>query len=207
MSIKLYDDALIAKFRRWAANTDIHIYDVSESRQLFEILSDRKNDQEIKLPIIALRRPHGYSINNKNKKPASYDGARVALSEQAGAQLNIIPISIDYQLDIYTRYLDEADEYMRNFIFNIINYPKLNVEIPYENLSLTHDANIRISSEVEDNSDITERLISGQFTRLTLGFNIDDAYLFDVRVRNNISIVELQIKPDSKSAVELIKEI
>ena len=205
MSIKLYDDAIIEKFRRWTAGIDLHVYDVGESRRLFEVLADDKNDQSIKLPIIALRRSGGYSIKNTSKRSMTYDGARVALSEQAGAQLNVIPISITYQLDIYTRYLEEADEYMRNFIFNLINYPKLSVNIPYEDLGLIHDCSISINPEVDDNSDIPERLIPTQFTRLSLGFTIDDAYLFDVRVKNNISIVEFQIRSDDESIIELIK--
>ena len=64
----------------------------------------------------------------------------------------------------------------------------MNIEIPYEDCKLTHDANIRISSEVDDNSDIPERFMPGQFSRLTLGINIDDAYLFDVRLRDNLTI-------------------
>ncbi|MBO5711334.1 MAG: hypothetical protein J6R47_00710, partial [Acholeplasmatales bacterium] len=110
---------------------------------------------------------------------------------------NAIPIGIAYQLDIYTRYLEEADEYARNFIFNIINYPKLTIELPYESQGIKHDANIRITSDIDDNSDIPERLIPGQFTRLTLGINIDDAYLFDVRVKDNLSIKEVSLIPET----------
>ena len=31
--------------------------------------------------------------------------------------LNAVPITLKYQIDIYTRYQEEADEYVRNFIF------------------------------------------------------------------------------------------
>ena len=36
-------------------------------------------------------------------------------------------------------------------------------------------------------------LITGQFKRYTLGLVIDDAYLFDVRVKDNLRIVEGQL--------------
>ena len=49
---------------------------------------------------------------------------------------------------------------------------------------------IRISSDVEDNSDIPERLITTQFKRYTIEIVIDDAYLFDVKVKDNLTIVE-----------------
>ena len=39
-----------------------------------------------------------------------------------------------------------------------------------------------------DNSDISERLFTGQFTRFTIPVYVDDAYLFDYKVRNNYDI-------------------
>ena len=129
-----------------------------------------------------------YKISNKNKRPLSFNGNTFQVNESRGAKVNIVPIDITYQLDVYARYLEEADEYARNLVFNIINYPKLTVDLPYESLGIKHDANIRLISDVEDNSDIPQRLIPGQFTRFTIGLNIDDAYLFDVRVQDNVSI-------------------
>jgi len=57
-----------------------------------------------------------------------------------------------------------------------------------------------LANDVEDNSDIAERLISGQFSRLTLQINIDDAYLFDVKVRDNYLITEI-VNPDNTVTV------
>ena len=169
---------------------------------MFETTLDKNNDKPIKLPLIALSRPGGYTILNRNQRPLAHDGNALVRAENRGARVSAIPIGINYQLDIYTRYLDEADEYARNFIFNIINYPKLNIEIPYEDLKvLTHDANIHITSDVEDNSDIPERLIPGQFTRLTLNIVIDDAYLFDVRITNNIEIKDIEVSSDLDSTI------
>lgn len=123
-----------------------------------------------------------------------YEEVAIACSAgEKAIKLNAVPINIIYQLDIYTRYLKEADEYMRNLIFNIINYPKLYVTIPYNSANIVHNGNIRIDSNVEDNSDIPERLIRGQFTRLSLTITIDDAYLWDAKVRNNIQIDESDV--------------
>ena len=99
-----------------------------------------------------------------------------------------MPISINYQIDIYTRYFAEADEYVRNFIFNIINYPTLNVSIPYNGIDYIHTSNIRMSGTVSDNSDISERLIEGQFTRFTISLVVDDAYLWSVPMRSNLKV-------------------
>lgn len=199
MAVRFYDEALLKKFQKWTADTQVQLTGVNETKRLFEVVADKGNDKPIQLPLIALSRNGGYTIQEKYKQPRSYNGSPLVVTTDSGAKLNAIPIGISYQIDIYARHLAEADEYARNIVFNIINYPKLNIEIPYEDSGLTHDANIRLITDVEDNSDIPERLISGQFTRFTIGIDIDDAYLFDVRVKDNLSIVEGQlhiVQPD-----------
>jgi len=193
MAVRFYDEALLKKFQKWTADTQVHLTGINETRRLFEVVADTTDDRPIQFPLIALSRNGGYTIQEKYKQPRSYNGNSLIVTTTSGAKLNAIPIGISYQIDIYTREFAEADEYARNIVFNIVNYPKLNIEIPYEDTGLTHDANIRLITDVEDNSDIPERLISGQFTRFTIGIDIDDAYLFDVRVKDNISIVEGQL--------------
>ena len=189
MAIYLYDESILEKFKAWTNSANMHIYGPNESTRLFEIIADTTNDRPIDLPVLSIRRPYGYTILNYNKKPLTYDGMMLESKCKKSITLNAIPISIDYQIDIYTRYYKEADEFMRNIIFNIINFPTLKIIIPYNNSQIIHNCNMRINSNtVEDNSDIPERLISGQFTRLTLSINIDDAYLWDVRIRDNYYI-------------------
>lgn len=190
MAVRFYDEALLNKFKKWTADTQVHLTGVNETRRLFERVADSTDDKPIQLPLIALSRSGGYTIQSKYKQPRSHSGSTMIVTTQSGAKLNAIAIGVTYQIDIYARHLAEADEYARNIVFNIINYPKLNIEIPYEDSRLTHDANIRLVTDVEDNSDIPERLISGQFTRFTIGIDIDDAYLFDVRVKEHGKIVE-----------------
>lgn len=191
MSVELYDNALLAKLQNWTRDTSVVIVGVDESSRLFSAIADIKNDRPLELPLIALTRPGGFIINDKYKQPKSYSGSLLQASAEKGALLNAIGISIPYQLDIYTRYQSEADEYIRNIVFNIINYPKLVINIPYYNLGAQHISNIRLNSDVEDNSGVPERLISGQFKRYTLGIVIDDAYLFDIRIKDNLKVVEV----------------
>ena len=188
MSVELYDEALLEKLKNWTQDTNIHVFGVNESSRVFSVVADTTNDRPIELPLIVLSRPGGFTIKDKYKQPKSYNGTLVAYNDTVGARLNVIGIDIPYQIDVYTRYQSEADEYMRNIVFNIINYPVVTVEIPYHDLGVTHVSNIRLISDVEDNSDIPERLIPGQFKRYTLGINIDDAYLFDIRVKGNLRI-------------------
>ena len=188
MSVVLYDEAFLEKLRNWTLDTGIHVYGPNSTRQLFETISDESNDANIQLPIIVLRRRGGFSLLNTGKRPLSFDGATLDANNDKASQLNAIPISIGYQIDIYTRYLQEAYEYARNIVFNIINYAKLTINVPYNNQNYEHDSNIRLQADIEDTSDIPERLVEGQFTRLSLKIDVDDAYLFDVRYRDVYSI-------------------
>lgn len=206
MSVKLYDDALINKLGKWTNNTQIHLVGPNDVKRLFEVTADTNNDTPIQLPLIVLSRSGGYTILDSIKRNMSFDGVRLDANSKRVCQLNAIPIEITYQLDIYTKYFEEADEFSRNLVFNIVNYPKLPIVIPYEGRNYVHDSNIRMTPEIEDNSDIPERLISGQFTRNTIHLTVDDAYLFDVRYRDSLSLVSECVLSD-KLEEEFMKDV
>lgn len=188
MSAYIYDQALVEKFKFWTNKTEIQIYGPEQTRRMFEVMADKQEDKKIKLPIICLRRVNGYSISNINKRVLTYDGLTLDADEQKSVTLNAIPILINYQVDVYTKYYKDADAISRDIVFNVINHPTMEVVVPYNGVDYTHYCNLRIAETVEDNSDIPEHLFQGQFTRFTMNLNIDDAYLWDARVRSNVSI-------------------
>lgn len=200
MSSLGYDEALLNKIKRWIRDDSLNIIGPSQAKDFFSYKADINNDKPIQLPTIVIRRLSPITVINTNRKPLSFDGAKDVINKDKGAQLNAIPIQLNYQLDIYTRYFEESDEYIRNFIFNLINYPKVEIEIPYNNSNIKHESAIRISPDIEDNSDIPERLFEGQFTRRTISIYIDDAYLFDYKPRDVIRIentdVEIKLKTE-----------
>ena len=190
MGAYLYDEALVAKVKNWTENTDIHLYGPNEYRRLIEVIADETKDRPIELPILSISREDGYEILNPQKQPLTYDGLTLSAHKEKSLILNAIPISLKYKIDVLSRYEKEADAYMRNLIFNIINFPTLSITIPYNSDSakdIVHNSFIRIVTDVANTSD-QGRLSIGQFTRLTIGISIDDAYLWDTRVRDNISI-------------------
>lgn len=187
MGVYLYDEALTAKIKNWTENTNVHIYNPDESRRLIEVMADENKDQPVQLPIISISRVGGYDILNSNKKRMTYDGLMYDATLDKSVELNAIPINISYQIDVWTRYFKEADAYMRNLIFNIINFPMLKIVIPYNGRNIEHHGSIRIITDVIDNSS-QGKLMIGQFSRLSIGISIDDAYLWDTRIRDNISI-------------------
>ena len=206
MSVGLYDETFLEKLKGWTKGTAVTIVGPDETNRLYQQIADTTNDSPIKLPFISLKRPGGFTILNTGKKPLTFDGATLDANYDKAKQLNAIPISIPYQLDIYTRYRNEADEYVRNIVFNIINYPKLDINIPYNGANYIHHSNIRLAGEVDDASDIPERLISGQFVRMSMKIDIDDAYLFDVRYRDVYSI-ELGYEVSDNTMQDDLKDI
>lgn len=199
MAFYYYDQALLEKIQGWVGDNKIKITGPEETRRLFQYRADVNNDEPIQLPLITLRRNREVNILSTNKKPLVFDGLTLNATKEKSDQLNGIPIHLSYQIDIYTRYERECDEYVRNFIFNIIKFPKIQIQIPYNDSNIKHDSNIRLEGSVANNSDISERLVAGQFTRFTIPIYIDDAYLFDYRFRPNYDIeykVEVKFKDE-----------
>lgn len=195
MAIRFYDEALAGKIQRWMPEeSKIKILKPNETAALFSIRADETGDKPVKLPLIALSRDTSIEILNTNKQVMTFDGIIVGSTSKQSITLNAIPIQLTYQLDIYTAKMAEADEYLRNFLFNIINYPKLTICIPYNDQNLTHDSNIRLMSTVNDNSDIPQRRFRDQFVRYTIKMTVDDAYLFSAPTKINKSIVEADVK-------------
>ena len=206
MACRYYDDILVAKILRWIPEASgLRVLKPDESKRLFELTAADNNDQAFKLPLIALSRNNDISLLSTVKNPKSFDGLRIArtiknpeaLKEENlkkekpepvisyTAQLNVIPIKLMYQLDIYTKTAEEGDEYVRNFLFKLINNPVLKISIPYNDLNVEHIANIRVLDTVSDTSSISERIFSGQFTRWTIQLEIQDAFLFSIPYRRD----------------------
>lgn len=195
MSVSYYDEALYNKIKSWVKDTRMRILKPEESLRLFQLSADLENDKPVTLPLISLSRDTNIAINYTHKKPMSFDGLMVRATTKQSQQINAIPIVINYQIDIYTKKLSTADEYVRNFVFNIVNHPKLTIEIPYNGINYLHECNIRLVSPLQDNSDIPQRLFSGQFTRWTISLTIDDAYLFSAPVEMNVGVDDIEVEP------------
>lgn len=165
MAVRFYDDALCNKIQKWIKDPDMKVLKPNETNRLFSMKADEKNDEPLSLPFVAISRANDIELDYPHKKPLSFDGLKLEANETYGIKLNAIPMRLQYQLDIYTRYAEEGDEYLRNFIFNLVNHPTIIIDLPYNDLWIQHRSNIRLSSQVSDSSDIPERLVGDQFTR------------------------------------------
>lgn len=202
MSILYYDKALHDKIKNWFPDNRMMILSPEETTRLFQNIADKVNDKPIKLPLIALSRDRNITVDVSTKRNLTYDGLKVARSgdDSKTMQLNAIPITANYQIDIYTAKYEEAYTYIREFIFNLVNHPRLVINIPYNGSNIEHVANLKFLGDIADNSDISERLFPGQFTRLTLQLELQDAYMFNTKVKDN-----WKIDTESTNHIEVIE--
>ena len=207
MGVRFYDQALVDKISKWWPQDNITILKPNETSRLWGIENDKNNDEPLKLPLIVISRDPSISIENVGRKNLSCRGIVLKQDEDKSFLLNAIPININYQIDIYTGGVDLntgiptqgyelGDEYIRTLLFNLINHPKLEVTIPYQGFNIKHTANIFLEGSITDNSDIPEKKFQDAFTRWTIRFKINDAYLFSIPEQNNARLVgaELEVK-------------
>jgi hypothetical protein len=220
MAIHYYDDLITEKLRRWLPETStLRVLHPDESKRFFELTAEDRKDQAFQLPLIALSRRDELELLSTTKSPKSYDGLRLIPKgtpidltglkgeefRQAKASFpkgmflyNVIPIRPEYQLDIYTKTAEECEEYVRNFVFKLINNPMMRVEIPYNDLKIEHTTYLRLLPNIANTSAITERAFSGQFTRWTIQFELHDAFLFSIPYKKNWQIIEPEVEANEE---------
>lgn len=211
MALEYYDDAIAAKLEAWTpSNLKLRILKPDETKRLFEVLADDSKDKNIKLPMIALSRNNDIELLLNVKNPRSYDGLKIEQTEDQTTQMNVIPIKLQYQMDIYTKTQAEASEYLRQYLFKLINNPVIKIEVPYNNKGIKQIANIRVLSTISDTSDIQQHLFPGQFTRWTIQMEIQDAFLYNVPYRINWKIYvddDHLLDPQYYSVSEVAKDL
>ena len=210
MAIRYYDEALANKINSWlpkSKNRKIQVLKPDEVKRLFTIEADERNDKPIQLPLIAISRETQIDVMHPTKRAMSFDGIMLKSDGKHTLQLDAVPISFTYQVDIYTRHFDEGDELLRELIFKIINNPQLTITLPYNNQNLIQVCAMKMQGQVEDTSSISERLFSGQFTRWTLRLDIDGAYLYSIPYVDNVKVeYELEVGENNILPIKYDKE-
>lgn len=197
MSVTLYDKALTEKIKGWVTDVNTTILSPEETTEMFRIVADKTNDRPISLPLITIKRERDSTIDITAYRSMSSQGKVFNNKKGISDHLNAVPISLTYNINIYARTMEQVDEYVRNFVFYFINYPRIRINIPYNDSQLFQDCFIRLNDTITDNSDIPERLISGQFSRFTLSVSIPDAYLFSYNHRKVPKVTSITVDMDT----------
>lgn len=196
MAIGYYDDAITEKIKGWLADSSrLRVLAPEESNRLIQLNAEDNNDAPLTLPLIAISRNKDLEIESTIKQNKSFDGFIIKKDEKNAetVHLNVIPIKTTYQLDIYTKTRIEGDEYVRQYLFKLINNPQIIIEIPYNNYVIKHTANLRVLNTVSDTSDIPTHIFAGQFYKWTIQLELQDGFLFSIPQKKNWRFVGYDI--------------
>lgn len=204
MAIRYYDEAVSAKISSWLPKRNgkpIRVLKPDETNRLYSIEASEARKENLTLPMIALSRDTTIEIMQPTMTPKSMNGLLLDATQSAKLNLNDVPIAINYQLDIYTARYDEGDDLLREFIIKLMHNNQVVVEFPYNDQKFKHVSTITLNPQVEDTSNISEKLFPDQFTRWSIRFSINDAHLFSLPYTSNPSIENVSLSvADNKVA-------
>ena len=196
MAISYYDEAITQKIKNWLADSSkVRVLSPDDSNRLIKLHAEDSGDKPLKLPLIAISRNNDIEIESAIKQNKSFDGLIIYRDEETATtvHMNVIPIKTTYQLDIYTKKRIEADEYVRQYLFKLINNPQIIIEIPYNNYIIKHTANLRVLGSVSDTSDISTHIYSGQFYKWTIQLELQDGFLFSIPQKSGWKICCIEV--------------
>ena len=196
MAISYYDDAITAKIKGWLADSSkLRVLAPDESNRLMQLNAEDSGDEPLQLPLIAISRNKDLEIESTIKQNKSFDGLIISKDNMAAAtvHMNVIPIKTTYQLDIYTKKRIEGDEYIRQYLFKLINNPQIIIDIPYNGYVIRHTANLRVLNTVSDTSDISTHVFAGQFYKWTIQLELQDGFLFSIPHKKNWKFVGYEV--------------
>lgn len=210
MAISYYDEAITQKIKGWLADSSkLRVLSPDESSRLLQLHAEDSNDEPLKLPLIAISRNKDIEIESAIKQNKSFDGLVIGkdATNNTTIHLNVIPVKTTYQLDIYTKKRIEADEYVRQYLFKLINNPQIIIEIPYNNYIVRHTANLRVLDTVSDTSDIPTHVFPGQFYKWTIQLELQDGFLFSIPNRRNWKFIGIEVSTVDKISDPTEEEI
>lgn len=173
--LHLYDDAIVNKFRKLFKDSRITIQPPENAIRYAAQL----DGDDVKFPLISINRTN-WSIRSSE---LNFAQSRTGVLDHVNSDntlsiMKIIPIRLDYQLDVYTIDKKSNDEIYRELLFYFLNNPTLEVDIPYT-LDTSHVFNLFFNDNIDDNSDTVEHVNKGVLYRYTSTWFCNDAYLFD----------------------------
>lgn len=196
MAISYYDEAITQKIKGWLADSSkLRVLSPDESTRLIQLAAEDSNDKPLKLPLISISRNKDIEIESAIKQNKSFDGWIIdkdVLTSKA-VHLNVIPVKTTYQIDIYTKKRIEADEYVRQYLFKLINNPQIIIDIPYNNYFVRHTANLRVLNTVSDTSDIPTHVFAGQFYKWTIQLELQDGFLFSIPQKTGWRLAGIEV--------------
>lgn len=198
MAIDYYDEAVTQKIKNWLAdNSTMRVLSPDESNRLIQLAAEDSGDKPLNLPVIAISRNKDIELLSTIKQNRSFDGLVIKsnVAKNSVVHFNVLPIKTTYQIDFYTKTRAEVDEYVRQYLFKLINNPQIIIKIHYNNYIVEHTANLRVLNTISDTSDISTHIFPGQFYKWTIQLELHDGFLFSLPNKATWSIAEGPVDP------------
>lgn len=185
MSVYLYDTAITERIRNVLQDPNIHIV---PSEKMFTKSKDANDNPAF--PAVSIFRP-SYSLSTLNKSISGYRIGRHEYSAESNKlyATQTLPITINYQVDVWTKDRIQNDELVRELIWFYTLYPQQKLTLTYENYRRDFTFNCFVNEEITDNSNISEFEDKGQYYRTTFTLVVDEAQLFMVNIKPLPSII------------------
>lgn len=176
MSFYLYDEALVNSLKEITGDSRIHIVPPEQSISFVAQFDKDKVDYPL---IVVSRAPQIVLNGSLYNQVSALKGQTVRLNseENTVSKVKLIPIRIDWNIDIYAVDRYTCDEIVRELVFYFITYPRFQVNVPY-GLDIDQNFDVFLSPEISDNSDLVEFPNTGELFRETISVYTENAHLY-----------------------------
>lgn len=196
VSVYAYDKAIIEDLRARFEKTDVNDSKVNNSvyinnaDRIFTIIGTMNND-EIIMPYINIERLD-WQLNMDRQGFQTFQGEEIYTrrgidNTPVEIRAQVIPITINYKMSIWTTDRVTNDALCREILFYYHLRPSLLVKVGH-GINMIHKFNIYFNSGIEDNSDLANQLNRGTYVRQDLTFYTDDAYLWKANRQDKVAI-------------------
>jgi hypothetical protein len=198
MSVYLYDKAIAELFNQITGDSIMVQPPETAIRNTAQLNGDR-----MQFPLVSINRT-GYGIRFEELNfNALHQGGTVRINENSNITMaRIIPIRIDYQVDVFTVDKHMNDEIVRELLFYFALKPTHELHVPY-GINIEHKYNLILNEDVVDNSDTVNHVNNGVLFRTTFTMYCPDAYLW---AGKDIIIPKLDISLNLNKGYQEISE-
>lgn len=196
VSVYAYDLALVNDLRARFSQSPVSESDINNTvqigspEQMFSIIGQLNGDQPI-LPFVSLQRLD-WQLNLDRQGYQTFIGDEVyqrvnGENDIQDIRAAVIPITINWRLSVWTRDRITNDALVRELLWYYHVRPSLMVYVPH-GLNMAHKFNIYFNSGIEDNSDIANHNVNGQYFRQDMTLYSDDSYLWKANYQSKVKI-------------------
>lgn len=184
MSIYLYEKSLVERLREVTEDSRIHVISPDNSISFL----GRLDKDKVNFPAIVLSRGPVRLQEYRNQVVALKGQTAKIDDESYIVKAQLVPIHVEWNIDVYSVDRFTCDEIIRELIFYFITHPRFEVQVPYQ-LDIPQNFDIFVDDDIEDNSDLVDFDNVGECFRETITIYTENAHLFSSRRLYQTSVV------------------